>query len=167
MTEINQQKLSLPEPGEFSAQERSEAVNSYIMMLASWLFSLPLPFVGLLTGIIYYVLHKNESNFVSFHSLQALLALVPVTLINAGWIFWILFLFLNSFENLNSFLVYAGFAFIINILYMFFSIKAALRARKGFYFFFMLRASTVDRINAKTDTRLEIELPGNDEYRMS
>lgn len=128
----------LPQPGEVDIREREDAMGAYFMMFASIGAGLPLPVINLIAAIIYYYMYRTSSRFVRFHSLQSLLSQLPVSLLNGIAVFWgarIVFseaVFFN--DSYKGFLAVTALA---NLVYFAFSIVAAIKARKGLFYYFV------------------------------
>lgn len=129
----------IQQPDDMPAREREDAMGAYFMMFASLAAGLPLPIINLIAATIYYHINKHKSRFVRFHSLQSLLSQLPVSLLNAGLVIWAISLFKQDFSIESSFIIYLSIAIIANLVYLGFSIVAAIEARKGrmYYFFFL------------------------------
>lgn len=77
-----------------SDYERELASYSYLMTILTSIISLPLPFVPVLTSVIYYLSNRRSTYFVRWHSIQTLLAQIPQCVLNSvlfGWTMSILF----------------------------------------------------------------------------
>ena len=130
-------EIKIPQPDEITEREREDAMGAYLMMFAAVGVGLPLPFVSLLASVIYFYINKKKSDFVAFHAFQSLITQIPISIINAISIFWLIKLFINQFQNVDNFLIYLIFAGIMNLLYFTFSIIGAVRARKGRFYYFL------------------------------
>lgn len=133
----------IQQPDDMPVREREDAMGAYFMMFASLAAGLPLPIINLIAAIIYYHINKHKSRFVRFHSLQSLLSQLPVSLLNAGLVIWAITLYKQDFNVDYSFLIYLSIVVLANLVYLGFSIVAAIEARKGrmYYFFFLGRFS--------------------------
>lgn len=129
--------LDMPQPDEINVKEKEDAMGSYLMMFAALGAGLPLPFINVLASIIYYYLHRKRSPFVRFHLIQSLYSQVPLSLLNGVIVAWAIrnFLFNDGFSSLFFGLAIAVFVF--NIIYLIFSIIAAISARKGNMYYFL------------------------------
>jgi uncharacterized Tic20 family protein len=129
--------IALPQPAELSEREKEDAMGAYLMMFAAWGAGLPLPLVGLIASVIYYHINKKASNFAAYHSFQALLTHIPISIVNAIAVIWGAVLFLKvSQSHLRLYAAFCVFAAIWNVLYMAFSIIACVKARKGRFYYF-------------------------------
>jgi uncharacterized membrane protein len=129
--------IVLPQPADLTEREKEDAMGAYLMMFAAWGAGFPLPGVGLIASIIYYYINKKASNFAAYHSYQALLTHIPISLVNAAAVIWGVVLFMeHSHVYLRHYAAFGLFAAIWNVLYMAFSIRACVRARKGRFFYF-------------------------------
>jgi uncharacterized Tic20 family protein len=128
----------LEQPHELTTREKEDAMGAYLMMFAALGAGLPLPIINLLAAIIYYYIHKSKSRFVQFHAYQALIATVPTALINAGLMFWaIRIFFFEGWHVTNNFKGYVAAAVIANLAYFVIGIIAAIKARKGMYYYYI------------------------------
>ncbi|MBL4577373.1 MAG: DUF4870 domain-containing protein [Flavobacteriales bacterium] len=127
----------LPQPDEVTIREREDAMGAYMMMFAAMAAGLPLPIINLIAAIIYYYINKSKSKFVHFHSLHSLLAQLPTSILNAGLIFWSIRIWLFDWELSDYYIGYIWMVVIANLLYFIFSIVAAVRARRGRFFYFL------------------------------
>lgn len=128
----------IPQPDQISTRDKEDAMGGYFMMFASLAAGLPLPIINLVAAIIYYALNKKNSRFVHFHSLQSLLSQLPTSLLNAAAVIWASQIWI--FENIEYSDVFKGYligTLIANLLYIIFSIVAAIQARKGRFFYFL------------------------------
>lgn len=127
----------IPQPDEIRMGEKDDAMGAYLMMFATFAVGFPLPIVNLIAALIYLGMNTKKSPFVRFHSIQSLLSQIPVTLLNAALIFWTIRNLIKGAgwdQNYFGFLAVAGVA---AISYIAFSIVAAVRAKKGRFFYFI------------------------------
>jgi uncharacterized membrane protein len=132
--------LRLPQPDEIPEREKEDAMGAYLMMFASLAIGLPIPLVNLIASVIYFFVNRKNGLFVSFHALQALLTHVPVVLLNAGVIGWLISILVtpphDSFTP--AFFWYLFFVVLANLAYIAWSIVALIHARKGRFFYMPL-----------------------------
>ncbi len=128
--------IILPQPDEIPRREREDAMGAYFMMFAAWGIGLPLPFLNLVAAGIYYGIHKKKSKFVAFHALQSFTSQIPVTIANAGLLFWLIRNLVREFGFYNSFWIYLAFVAALNVAYLVMSLVALSRAYKGNFFYF-------------------------------
>ena len=128
--------ISLPQPHEIPTREREDAMGAYLMMFAAWGAGLPLPLLNLVAAIIYFFINKKTSRFVSFHAYQSLLTQIPISILNAGAIAWVLTNLHKDYEFSDFFWSYLIFVVLWNLIYMVFSIIACIRARRGRFYYF-------------------------------
>ncbi|TVQ49245.1 MAG: DUF4870 domain-containing protein [Saprospirales bacterium] len=127
----------LPQPNEVSKRERDDAMGSYLMMFASLGAGLPLPIINLLAAVIYYFVNKHKGRFVRFHLLQSLWSQIPVTLLNGFMVIWTIRNFMTQTDFSQLFFGLLWTTVFINVLYLGFSIYAAVRANNGRFFYFL------------------------------
>jgi len=129
----------LPQPEEVPLREREDAMGAYLMMFAAMGAGLPLPIINLIAAVIYYYINKSNSRFVNFHSYQAMISQFPTSIMNAVGTFWAIRIAISDDWELNNvFIGYVIMVVIANLLYIIFSIIAAIKARKGRFYYFML-----------------------------
>ena len=128
--------IALPQPDDLTRREKEDAMGAYFMMFAAWGVGLPLPLLNLLAAGIYYGLNRRKSRFTAFHSLQSLLSQVPVTLVHAGLVFWLVRNLVLQLPFTRAFWIYLAFSVILNLLYLVMSIIALTRAYRGNFFYF-------------------------------
>jgi uncharacterized membrane protein len=127
----------LPQPGDISQREKDDAMASYLMMFASWAVGLPLPLVNLIASGVYYTVNRKTSKYVAFHALQSLLSQVPVSVLNAGAVGWLVGRLVagSAAGTWWPFLGYVFFTAAVNVAYLVYSIVALVHANKGRFFY--------------------------------
>jgi uncharacterized membrane protein len=108
---------------------------AYLMMFASLAIGLPIPLVNLIASVIYFLVNRKSSPFVAFHALQALLTHVPVVLLNAGLVGWLVGILVSQAGFYAAFFWYMLFTILINLAYIVWSIVALIHAHKGRFFY--------------------------------
>lgn len=136
--EDKQEFYSLPQPDEVTIREREDAMGAYLMMFAAVAAGLPLPIINLIASIVYYSINKSKSRFVHFHSLHSLFAQIPTSILNGCLVFWTFRIFFYHVDEVNDYYIgYIWMVAIANLLYFIFSIVAAVKARKGQFYYFL------------------------------
>lgn len=130
--------LSLPQPDQISEREKEDAMGAYFMMFAALGLGFPLPLINIIASVVYFIIHRRKSRFVAFHSLQSLLSQLPVSLITAGAVVWLLVILFTDLHFPRAFFVYLVFVGLVNVLYVVFSVLALTRARKGQFYYMPL-----------------------------
>jgi len=130
--------VDLPQPDQLTEREKEDGMGAYLMMFAAFAVGLPLPVVNLIAAMIYYFINRKKSRFIHFHCLQSFLSQIPTTLLNWGLLYWVLqiYLFHHHTEN-HFFFAYVVLVIIANLIYVIFSIVAAVKARKGNFYYFI------------------------------
>lgn len=151
MMEFNQQKdqqqmpkyHDIPQPDDIPVIEREDAMGGYFMMFAAMAAGLPLPLLNTIAAIIYYYLNRKKSRFVHFHSLQSLISQFPTSLMNAALVFWTIRIIYFGWSFDDMYKGYLITVILANLIYIGFSIWAAVQARRGrmYYFLFFGRVS--------------------------
>ena len=125
----------LPQPDEISIREKEDAMGAYLMMFAAIAAGLPLPVINLIAAIIYYFMNRHKSRFVKFHALQSLITQLPTSLINAIAVFWGIRIFFYNVAFSNLYKGYLVFVILANVLWVVFSLIAAVKARRGKFYY--------------------------------
>ena len=129
--------LPLPQPDEISIREKEDAMGAYLMMFATLAVGLPFPLLNLIAAVIYLLLNKGKSRFVYFHSLQSLYSQIPVSVLNAILVIWFIICLIPEADFSREFIAYAITTGIANIIYITFSLIAAVKARRGIFYYFI------------------------------
>ena len=127
--------VHLPQPAEISEREKEDAMAAYLMMFASLAIGLPIPLFNLVASVIYFLVNRKSSPFVAFHALQALLTHIPVVLLNAGLVGWLVGILVSQSGFQAGFFWYMLFTILVNLAYIIWSIVALVHARKGRFFY--------------------------------
>lgn len=125
----------LPQPEEITEREKDDAMGAYLMMFASLAIGLPIPLLNLIASVIYFLVNRKTSSFVAFHALQALLTHIPVVLLNAGVVAWIIANLATHAASWAWFFWYLFFTILVNLTYIVWSIIALINASKGRFFY--------------------------------
>ena len=128
----------LPQPEDISIEEREDAMGGYLMMFAALAAGLPLPMLNMIAAVIYYYVNKKKSKFVHFHVAQSVLSQIPTSLLNGVLVFWTIRTFFGDRNFTDNFKGYALAVLVANLAYIGFSIYAAIKARKGEMYYFLL-----------------------------
>ena len=110
-------------------------MGAYLMMFASLAIGLPIPLLNLIASVIYFLVNRKTSPFVAFHALQALLTHIPVVLLNAGVVAWLITNLATHAASWAWFLWYLFFTVLVNLTYIVWSIVALIHASKGRFFY--------------------------------
>ncbi len=153
----------LPQPDEISEREKEDAMGAYLMMFASIGAGLPLPIINMIAAIIYYYLNRSKSLFVKFHALQSLLSQFPTSIMNAAAVIWSFRILITEMEFSDLWKGYLIMVVVANLIYFIFSIVAAVKARKGrFYYFLFFGKLTYDhvyRVRAEAEDMSTVNQP--------
>lgn len=163
MPYIEENYHPIPQPADIPEREKEDAMGAYFMMFASVAIGLPLPILNLLASFIYYYLNKSKGLYVKFHTLQALLSQLPVSLLNSVGVFWLIRIFVLDMDFSNYFAGFMALIVVSNLTYLVFSIIGAVKARKGnfyyFWFFGPLSYQMVYKIKANNYQQIENKPP--------
>lgn len=131
--------LSIPQPEDIPIRMREDAMGAYLMMFAALAAGLPLPIINLIASLIYFYIHKNKGPFIKFHLLQSLYSQLITSAMNIVLVFWTVRIFF--FESMVITDYYKGYLAVVilaNLLYFIFSVIAAVKARQGRFFYFLV-----------------------------
>ncbi|MCO6500931.1 MAG: DUF4870 domain-containing protein [Vicingus serpentipes] len=134
----NVKMYDVPQPEDIPLREKEDAMGAYLMMFAALAAGLPLPIINLIAALIYFYVNKNKSRFVYFHSLQSLYSQIPTTVLNAVLVFWTIGIWFRGYEFNDIYKGYLIATIVANLIYFVFSLIAALKARKGKMYYFLL-----------------------------
>ena len=129
--------VELPQPNEVSIREREDAMGAYLMMFAALAAGLPFPALNLIAAVVYYYVNRAKGRFVHFHLLQSLYSQLPTTLLNIGLVYWTVRILFFDYELTDIYWGYLAMDIIANLVYITFSIIAAVSARKGQFYYFL------------------------------
>ncbi|MEQ9188292.1 MAG: DUF4870 domain-containing protein [Cryomorphaceae bacterium] len=144
----------LPQPDEIPERDREDAMGGYLMMFAAVASSLPLPIINLIAAVIYYYVNRKKSRFIHFHSLQSLLSQLPTTFMNWGLLYWGIMVWTSDNWTFDDYFKGYIFAVVIaNLMYVVFSLIAAVRAKKGrMYYFLFFGKLSYDMVFSTSNT---------------
>jgi uncharacterized membrane protein len=145
----------LPQPDEISIREREDGMGAYLMMFATLAIGLPLPVINLVAAFIYLYINRKTSRFVHFHALQSLYSQIPVTLLNAGMMTWLVIILVKDFNFGSEFRGYVIMVAIANLVYFIFSLIAAAKARKGLFYYFIFFGRVAYHRSYRTESGAE------------
>jgi uncharacterized Tic20 family protein len=128
----------LPQPQELSLREKEDASGAYLMMFAATAIGLPFPIINLIASIVYFFVNRSKGRYVRFHAIQSLYSQLPITLLNSYVVIWAIIIFLKSNPFTNIFWGLVITVLFFNIIYFVFSIIAAVKARKGKFYYFLI-----------------------------
>jgi len=139
MMEASKAYHPLPQPEELTNKEKDDAMGGYLMMFAALAVGLPLPIINLIASIVYYYTNKTNSRFVRFHTYQAMISQLPLTLLNAICVAWALRIFVaTSWYITPEFTGYAMMLAVANLVYIIFGIISAIKASKGRMYYYWI-----------------------------
>ena len=108
---------AFPSPSEIPEREKEDAMGAYLMMFASLAIGLPIPLLNLIASVIYFFVNSKTSAFVAFHALQALPTHMPVVLLNAGVVGWLIGILVTPPHDMfgPAFFWYLFFIVLVNL----------------------------------------------------
>lgn len=140
MNDLSEEKyLSIPQPEDIPIRVREDAMGAYLMMFAALAAGLPLPIINLIASLIYFYIHKDKGPFIKFHLLQSLYSQLITSVMNIVFVFWtVRIFFFKSMIITDYYKGYVAVVVLANLLYFIFSVIAAVRARQGRFFYFLV-----------------------------
>ncbi|OFY62812.1 MAG: hypothetical protein A3H98_10070 [Bacteroidetes bacterium RIFCSPLOWO2_02_FULL_36_8] len=117
-------------------RDRDEASLAYLISLVTLIAGLPLPVINLIVMLIYYFNVRKRSSFVQFHCFQALTSQSAIVLLNAVALFWTIRIIFYGVSFTPYYFGYLFTIFIFNLVDFIFNIIAAIKAKKGEYYYF-------------------------------
>ena len=129
-------KSGLPQPSEVMQRDREDAMGAYLLMFAALGIGIPLAGINLVASFIYYLIYRSGSRYVAFHSYQAFITQIPITVINAVGVFWIVRVIFFFAPLSMPFIIFIFFMVSANLILLSLSLVAATRARKGKFTYF-------------------------------
>lgn len=120
--------INLYKPEEY---ETEKASGSYVMSLVALTAGLPLPFVNLLTTIIFFLGNRKGTYYVRWHCTQALLSQFSVFFINSFATWWTIIIIFGSKTVTNGYIAYLITILLFNVAEFMATIDAAVKTRKG------------------------------------
>ncbi|MBN1410268.1 MAG: hypothetical protein JW969_05435 [Spirochaetales bacterium] len=143
MEENDYGSVTLPQPEDIPEQARDQASGAYILMFAG--LYIPLPFSEIVTSLVYYFYLRTRSQFLAFHTYQAFITQIPISILNTGLVVWVIINAVNWFSKVNIdgvtsftgpvFWIYFWFVIAYNIVYIILSLIAYKKAIKGNLFY--------------------------------
>lgn len=146
----------IQQPDDVSIREREDAMGGYLMMFASFAIGLPLPIVNLIAAVIYYFTNRRKSRFVDFHITQSLLSQIPTTLLNIVLVSWTIRNLIMEYEFTDLYKGYLVMVVLANLIYLAFSIYAAIKARRGQFYYFIFFGPWAYQITHKVVANSEV-----------
>ena len=133
----------------YEEYELEGASNSYLMSVVFLTFALPLPLINLIATWVFYHANKKNSEYIKWHSIQALLSQVSLFIINTILFVWAVLLFFQVYAIDNYFIAYGITVFLFNTWEFISTIDAAIKTRKGVHVKWFFYGDLTDRISSK------------------
>lgn len=130
----------LEQPDELDHRDKEDGMGAYLMMFAALAAGLPLPIINLVAAAIYYYTMRGKKRFVRFHALQSFWSQTFTSVLNIALVAITLRMFINGwrfdFGN-QAYLMFLASMVIANLIYVGFSIVAAIKAYHGKVYYFL------------------------------
>lgn len=121
-----------PFPYSPTESECEKAAYSYMIGLFAVVVALPLPIINLLTACFFYLANRRATYFVRFHSLQNVVAQLPLFVANSVGFWWTVRVLLGWWEPASD--LYFGYMLTIilaNVIEIIGTIYSSIQVRKG------------------------------------
>lgn len=114
-----------------SENERESAVNGYLMSLAVFATTMPIPIINLIANIIYYFRRRKSSYITRWHSMNAFVSQLPLFLINSFTWYSVWQVLWDEWQLNNYLIAYYILAAILNVAEIVLSIICCLKIKKN------------------------------------
>lgn len=131
--------------------EAERASNSYLMSLLILFAGPPLPIVGVLATLIFYIGNRKASYFVRWHCTQALISQVGMLLVNSSTFWWTIYIIFGSATLTTEYLVCFVTVLVLNIIEFIGTIYTAIKTRKGLHVQWLFYSSLTDLVCARKE----------------
>ncbi|MGB3590840.1 MAG: hypothetical protein WBA16_04065 [Nonlabens sp.] len=135
------QQILIPLP-----HECRKASTSYLMSIMSLVAGLPLPVANLLATVGYYLGYRNDTYFVRWHCVQAILTQIFILPFNSVAFWWGISIYLNTRILSTEYLAYVLFVVNLNVIELAFTIYTVSAVHKGINVRWPVYAAITDRI---------------------
>lgn len=132
--------------------ETEKASLAYLISVLSLIVGSPIPIVTLFASIGIYIGFRQSSDFVKWHTTQAMFIQLFAFIFNSIAFVWFFLLFFTEIQFTNFFIAYMLTIGIVNILILAGTIYSASKTRKGIHvewLFFGPLTNSVFRSNTK------------------
>lgn len=123
-----------------------KASNAYLMSLIAVVIGLPMPIINLIATGIFYLMSRKGSNFVKWHTTQALVSQVPLFILNNILFWWTVRILLFGAPLSSLFITYFILVNIYNIVDFYATAISAVKARKGITYRWFMYGPLTDLI---------------------
>lgn len=123
-----------------------KASNAYLMSLIAVVIGLPMPIINLIATGIFYLMSRKGSNFVKWHTTQALVSQVPLFILNNILFWWTVRVLLFGAPLSSLFITYFILVNIYNIVDFYATAISAVKARKGITYRWFMYGPLTDLI---------------------
>lgn len=114
-----------------SESEKESAVNGYLMSLAVFATTMPIPIINLIANIIYYIRRRKSTYLSRWHSMNAFVSQLPLFFINSFTWYSVWHVLWDDWQ-LNDYLIaYYVLAAILNVAEILLSIVCCLKIKKN------------------------------------
>ncbi len=113
-----------------SESEKESAVNGYLMSLAVFATTTPIPIINLIANIIYYIRRRKSTYLTRWHSMNAFVSQLPLFFMNSFTWYSVWQLVWDEWQLNNYLVAYYVLAVILNVAEILLSIVCCLKIKK-------------------------------------
>lgn len=110
--------------------EKDVITNSYLMSLAVFVTTMPIPVINLVANLYFYFSHRKSSYIVRWHALNSLFTQIPLFFINSFTWFIVWQVLWGEIKTSNWIIAYISIAALLNILEIISSIMCCLKIQR-------------------------------------
>lgn len=114
-----------------SETEKESAVNGYLMSLAVFATTMPIPIINLIANIIYYIRRRKSTYITRWHSMNAFVSQLPLFCINSFTWYSIWQMLWDEWQLNNYLIAYYILAGILNIAEIVLSVICCIKIKQN------------------------------------
>ena len=115
---------------ELKEDEKEIITNSYLMSLAVFVTTMPIPVINLIANLYFYFSHRKSSYVIRWHALNSLFSQIPLFFINSFTWYVVWQILWGEMEINNWTIAYLVIACLLNVLELLSSIICCLKVKK-------------------------------------
>lgn len=100
---------------ELQEEEKELAINGYLMSLAVFITTMPIPIINLIANLIYFFAHRKQTYVIRWHAYNALLSQMPLFFINSLTWYFVWNVIWGDIKLTNAMIGYFAVAGLLNI----------------------------------------------------
>ena len=116
---------------ELKEDEKEIITNSYLMSLAVFVTTMPIPVINLIANLYFYFSHRKSSYVIRWHALNSLFSQIPLFFINSFTWYVVWQILWGEMEINNWTIAYLVIACVLNVLELISSIICCIKVQKN------------------------------------